>query len=133
MGSIVGLGPVSPVRKPVRPGGGSGFQVPEGEEARVEAPAAVTGVSMPSLLAMQEAESGAVQDRQARQNGEALLGALASLQRALLAGDDSGELGRLAGLAQAMPPAADHRLAAVQRALLVRVAVERARRVGARE
>ena len=133
MASIMGLGPAGPARTPSRVRSGTAFQVPKSEDVQAEPLAALTGVSMPSLLAMQEAESGAVQDREARQHGEALLEALTALQRASLASVDSaahgsGELNRLAGLVRSMPRATDPRLATVQRALLVRVAVEQARR-----
>ena len=133
VGSGVGMGAAGAVRGPVRVRGGSGFRVPEGADMRAEGAesggeaGAVAGVAMPSLLAMQEAESGAVQDREARRHGEAVLESLTELQRALLTGASGGELARLAGLARAMPAATDPRLAAVQRALLVRVAVEQAR------
>ena len=83
---------------------------------------------MPSLLAMQEAETGAVQDREARRHGDSMLEALAALQRSLLGGAEAGGLETMASLARAVPAAADPRLAGVQRALLVRVAVELARR-----
>ena len=126
---INGLGSVAGARTPAKGRAASGFRVAQDQSGgRAEGPVAAGGVFMPSLLAMQEAESGAVWDREARRHGETILEALAALQRALLGGGSRAELAELAGLARNMPKAADPRLAGVQRALLVRVAVELARR-----
>ena len=121
---ITGLGQVGGVKTPPRRPAATGFRVPE------EAPAVasgVTGVAMPSLLAMQEAGQEAVRDRDARRHGEDMLEALAALQRVLLGAGRGFDMEQLADLARRMPPAADPRLAGVQRALLLRVAVELAR------
>lgn len=120
------LGPSARVQRPpprARPG--SSFSV--AAQARTEAPAGVLAISMPSLLALQEEDAEAVADREARRHGQAMLSALAALQRGLLGGADGGALEQAAALARAAPAAADPRLAAVQRAILVRVAVEAAR------
>ncbi len=127
MAGIIGLGALGGVRSARTVRGTTGFHVTETAAGRADAPAAAASVSMPSLLAMQEAETGQVQDREARRHGEATLAALAALQRALLAGAGAAALGPLAAAMRAAPPASDPGLAAVQRALLVRVAVELAR------
>ena len=98
------------------------------EEARAEAAPSLT--AMPSLLAMQEAGVETVADRRARRHGGQVLESLAALQRAVLAGAGAAELEALAEVARAAPVADDARLAGVQRALLVRVAVEVARGPG---
>ena len=102
----------------------SGFALPGPAAPGVHAAGAVT---MPSLLALQEADGEAVRDREAREHGEALLHVLAALQRALLGGGDPAVMERLAALVRRAPVPADPHLLAVQRALLVRAAVELAR------
>ncbi len=127
MTMISELGPLARVRvPPPRPRPGGAFQV-AAEQARSEAAGGVLAVSMPSLLALQEEDADAVADREARRHGQAMLAALAALQRGLLGGAGSGALEQAAALARAAPAPADPRLAAVQRAILVRVAVEAAR------
>ena len=100
-------------------------RVDRGEPA--ERAVASSGVSMVSLLSMQEAESDAQQDREARQQGEAMLDELGELQRALL-GDGGPDLARLARLASRPVAASDPRLAGVLRAIRLRAGVELARR-----
>jgi len=102
----------------------SGFTLPGEVAPGVQA---TTSVTLPSLLAMQEAGQDAVRDREAREHGEAVLHGLAALQRAVLDGGNPATLTRLAALVRRAPAPADPRLLAVQRALLVRVAVELAR------
>ncbi len=126
MTMISDLGPLARVRVPpprMRPG--AAFQV--AEQARSEASSSVLAVGTPSLLALQEEDTDAVADREARRHGQAMLSALAALQRGLLGGADNGALEQAAALARSAPAAVDPRLAAVQRAILVRVAVEAAR------
>ena len=129
---ISGLGPTPAIRGgPVRTTSG-GFAVPASDAASVASLAAPTAPS--GLLALQEAgqEAGrdAVRDREARRHGAALLAALTELQRALLTGPGGSpiDLDRLAALVRNAPPPADPALAAVQRAVLIRAAVELARR-----
>jgi hypothetical protein len=122
---------------------GSVFTIPDdARPGATEAPEAFATTAMPSLLALQEAgqEAGqqagveAARDREARRHGSAMLDALAMLQRSMLGGQDRQgveSLQSLARLVQATPPPSDPALAAVQRALLVRVAVELARQRGA--
>ena len=123
---IAGLAGLTIVRAGVRRPGVAGFRVAEEAEAAGEA-ARVVSVSLPSLLALQEAGEDAVRDREARRHGDSLLDALRELQRAMLGGASAGPLERLQSLTAAMPGAADPRLADVQRALMVRTAVELAR------
>ena len=121
---VTGLGAVGTIRAAPRRVGLAGFMVPsEAAEGVVTAQA----VSMPSLLALQEAGQEAVRDREARRHGEAMLDALGELQRALLGGAPAEGIAALAGLLRRAPVPADPRLAAIQRALLVRAAVEVAR------
>lgn len=122
-----GIGRAGPAYAPrgvVRVPPPSAFRLPGEAAPGIQA---ATPVTLPSLLAMQEAGQDAVRDREAREHGEALLHGLAALQRALLGGGDPGTLTRLAALVRRAPAPADPRLLAVQRALLVRVAVELAR------
>ena len=108
----------------MRGGGVSGFRV---AEASSGAAAGVGAVGLPGLLAAQEAGQEAGWDREARRHGEAVLEGLAEVQLDLLRGGGAGALEALAALVRRGPVAADPRLAAVQRALLVRAAVELAR------
>ena len=121
-GGVVGR---AAVRAPAVQGG---FVVAEAGAGRAEAAGGVGGVLQAGLLALQEAESGTVRDRQARRHGESLLEALRRLQVALLMGAGAEDLQGLRTLVEAAPPPDDPRLAQVQRAVLVRVAVELARR-----
>jgi hypothetical protein len=127
--AIMGLGSVTGTRPGVRARSSPGFRVPE--EARADAPMAAAGVAMPSLLALQEAETDAVRDREARRHCGGLLAALAAVQLRLLDGAEAAGLEGLAALLRHAPAPSDPRLAAVQRALLQRAAVELAR-IGAR-
>lgn len=124
-----GIGPTSPaVRSPARPlVRGAGFRLPA---AAMEAPAAAatTEVMLGGMLALQEAESGAVRDREARRRGQELLAALARLQRALLEGHrDLPGLRRLAALVEDMPGAADPGLRQALADVALRARVELAR------
>jgi class II flagellar assembly regulator FliX len=105
---------------------GGGFNLPEAHAEGMEAASGAATVSMPSLLAMQEAESGALQDRDAKRHGSAMIDELAELQRALL-GDEGPRLERLAQLAGRPVAAADPRLAGVLRAIQLRAGIELAR------
>ncbi len=111
--------------------GPGGFRVLD--EADAPASAAVSApapVSLHGLLALQEAEGDAVQDRAARRHAGAMLDDLSSVQRALLGGDPdatAAALGRLADAARRGPAAADPRLGAVVRAIAIRAAIEAAR------
>ncbi len=102
------------------------FGVTAGGAAPTERAVASGGVSIVSLLAMQEAESDAQQDREARQHGEAMMDELSELQRALL-GEGGPDLGRLEQLAARPVTVSDPRLAGVLRAIRLRAGVELAR------
>ncbi len=128
----MGVGPVRamPVRgRPVRAAPPDApFQV-AAEEGALGTAQAACPVSMPSLLAMQEAQSDAVSDRDAKRHGTAVMDELAQLQRAMLGGGtDKAPLERLASLAARRPSAADPRLEGVLRAIQLRAQVELARR-----
>lgn len=105
----------------------SGFGVKAERAGRPDAAVPMSGVSMVSLLAMQEAESEAQQDREARQHGEAVVDELTGLQLALL-GHGEGNTARLIRLVERPVVASDPMLAGLLRAVRVRAAVELARR-----
>lgn len=124
--------PASAALRPRGKAGPGGFRLLN--EADAPASAAVGGpapVGLHGLLALQEAEADAVQDRAARRHAGAMLDDLSSMQRALLGGDPDGTaaaLSRLADAARRGPAAADPRLGAVVQAIAMRAAVEAARR-----
>jgi Class II flagellar assembly regulator len=137
LGGLSGLGASRPVgRGRAAQSSGSGFALPEASAASADS-AAVAGAAPASLLgvmlAVQEAEADHVRNRAARRHGEAMLAELAALQRGLLGGTADAALDRLAGLAQALPDAADPGLAAALQAVALRARVELARRQIARE
>jgi hypothetical protein len=117
--------------------GGAAFTVTARPIAAPGGPIAVAEVGLGSMLAMQEVESGAVRDREARRRGQDMLAALASLQRSLLDfGSDTGPttgagsgsaLRQLAALAGQVPQAADPALREAVAAVTLRVRVELAR------
>jgi hypothetical protein len=80
------------------------------------------------MLALQEVESGAVRDREARRRGHDMLAALTRLQRALLAGEpDLATLRGLEALAENVPEASDPALQQALADVVLRVKVELAR------
>lgn len=127
---VDGIGPTTPAmrgtgRPLVR---GTGFSVPaDRPEAAAPAPASVE-VTLGGMLALQEAESGAVRDREARRRGQDILAALVRLQRALLEGHrDIAALRALAELAEEIPAAADPALRQAVADVALRARVELAR------
>ena len=130
MTTIRGVGGTGPVGRSGRSAtaGRSGFSVPADATEGVARPAAASAVGLVGMLALQEGESDAVQDRAARRHGQDMLGELAALQRALLSADgDPTRLESLAALAQRVPQATDPRLRALVTAIVVRARVEMAR------
>ena len=129
MTSVGGVGRTATVAVPgARMTGVPGFRMPE---QAASAPAPALPVSIVSLLAVQEAGQGAVRDREARRHSQGMLDALSALQRALL-GEETGEsLRTLDRMVRGAPAPADPALAAIQRMVLQRTAVELARRKGA--
>ena len=132
MSIVAALGqPASSALRPRGKTGPGGFHVLE--EAEAPAPAAVAKpapVGLHGLLALQEAEADAVQDRAARRHAGAMLDDLSSVQRALLGGDPeatSAALSRLADTAKRGPAAADPRLSAVVQAIAMRAKIEASR------
>lgn len=123
---IVGGAGVARLRGGTGPGRASGFAVREDGVAGGVSGGSAVGLS--SLLGVQEAGQDAARDQDAREHGESLLEGLAALQRVLLGGGGTEALERLAALVRRAPAAADPRLAAVQREVMVRAAVELARR-----
>ena len=88
-------------------------------------------VALDSLLALQQVDEPTERDRAARRHGQALLGALGWLQRALLDdGDQAAVLGRIRRLAEVIPAAADAGLAAAVDMVVLRARIELARRGG---
>lgn len=125
---VAGVSRSLPGAVALRRGGERGvFGVKPGRAERTDAAVATGGVAMISLLAMQEAESDAQQDREARHHGEAVMDELVALQRALL-GAPGGDAGRLADLLARPAQAADPHLAGLLRAVRLRGAIELARR-----
>lgn len=134
MSIVSALGqPASAALRSRRAAGPGGFRLLD--EAEPQASAAVAApvpMGLHSLLAMQEAEADATQDRAARRHAGAMLDDLSSMQRALLGGDPDGTsaaLARLADMARRGPAAADPRLGAVVRAIAMRAEIEAARHV----
>ena len=121
---MIAMRPQTAFRPMTRRAGISAFSVPA---TGTQGPAAAPIAGLSDLLALQEAGQAAVRDREARRHGAATLKALASMQRALLGGEANDVLETLSSLSRNAPEASDPRLAAVQRALQVRVAVELAR------
>lgn len=130
MSFVAALGqPASAALRSRRAAGPGGFRLLD--EADPPAPAAAAApvpVGLHSLLAMQESEADAVQDRAAWRHAGAMLDDLSTMQRALLGGDPGRASAALARLADATGRAtADPRLGAVVRAIAVRAAIEAAR------
>ncbi len=116
-----------------RTAGPGGFRLLDDADLQTAAPAATVApapVGLHTLLALQEAEADAVQDRAARRHGSSMLHELSAMQRALLQGNPvvtSAALARLADAARHGPAAIDPRLAAVMQAIAMRAAIEGAR------
>ncbi len=133
MTMVDGIGPIVPAaRSPARASArGAGFTVPSGRADTATGPAAaaeVSEVALGGMLALQEAESGSVRDREARRRGQEMLAELLRLQRALLAGQrDLAALRRLAALAVDVPDAADPGLRQAVAEVALRVRIELAR------
>ncbi len=132
MSGIDGIGPRE-VGWTARRGGtrsGGGFSVSTPADAAPARPTeSASAVTAAGMLALQEDEGGAVQDRAARRHGRAMLTALAELQRTLLANDDDvATLAKLAELVTHMPRATDPALAAAVDAVTLRARIELARR-----
>ena len=131
MSSVAPVGPaglaVPAMRAAPRTGG---FALPPaGPEAGAGASAEIYPAAMAGLLALQEGVSGYRSDPAARRAGQALLGTLGALQRALLEGGDGGAaLAGMRVLLDEMPPAEDPVLVAVLAPIILRCRVELARR-----
>lgn len=125
---IQGLGPAgsaAPGRRPV--GGASAFRVPLEGPAATTAPAGAEP-ALSGLLGLQERDLETVRDREARRHGNRLLGALATIQRGVLAGAiDPAVLAELARLSGGVPTADHPGLAAAVAAISMRAQVEMAR------
>ncbi len=122
---IQGTGAFRPVgAAAARPAARSGgFSV--GGSPAAAAGGAVAETSLSGLLALQEAGSGVVQDREARRHGHDLLAQLSALQRDLLAGPpDAACLSRLASLAACVPEAADPGLRDIVAEIALRARIE---------
>lgn len=133
MSVIDGLGPTPPAQPAMRTGvaGRAGFAVPPdaGRDAHMAAVGMPTPVGLDAMLALQETEVEAEQDRIARRYGQAVLATLEALQRVLLAGGDvANVLARLHTLADGAPRAADPALGAILDSIRLRAWVELARR-----
>ena len=135
--TIIATGAVLPAPGPDlfarRPGtGATGFTIPvaapRGAAGSAGGAAPVTDAG--AMLALQEDigrdadRSGGAPDREARQHGQDILEALATLQKDLLAGDPAQGLSRLAALAERMPTAHDPALARVLSSIRLRARLE---------
>jgi hypothetical protein len=107
---------------------GVGFSVPSRPPEAAAGASAPADVVLGGMLALQEAESGTVRDREARRRGEEILAALSRLQRALLDGRrDIAALTQLADLAREVPAAADPALRQAVADVVLRARVELSR------
>jgi hypothetical protein len=116
-----------------RPAASAGGFTVAAEAATVSGPAATAPTAaLDGLLQFQAMEDGATRDRHARRHGQALLGELAALQRALLGDADAATedalLQRLSAMLEACPAASDPALASTMAGVVLRVQVELARR-----
>ena len=117
---------VADAGRPAARTGGTVFSLPA--RSAPGRPAPVNGAGLSGLLALQEADADAVRDREARRHGQDLLSELAALQRELLDGPPgAARLQALAGLADAVPEAADPRLRDVVASIALRARIELAR------
>ncbi len=130
MTAIAAVGRTAGLVAPAHPpAAGTGFTLPGVPSPASIAAAEISPAAMAGLLALQEGVSGYRRDPAARRAGEALLGALSALQRALLAGGgEAAVLARLRALLADMPPAEDPALAAALAAIALRCRIELARR-----
>ena len=120
----LGSGGALPRRRGVE---GRSFGVAAEKTVSVGGPMATGAVSVTSLLALQEAESGMHQDREAKKHGTAIVDELTELQCALLGGDGP-DLDRLETLVARPISASDPVLAGLVRAVRLRAGIELARR-----
>jgi hypothetical protein len=89
----------------------------------------IGSIGLESMLALQTVDEADERNRAARKRGNALIGALTKLQRAMLGAEDpSLALRALNVLASDGPEADDPQLGAILRAIVVRSRVEVARR-----
>ena len=136
MSNVAPLGQLAAATRLRRTAGPSGFRLLDDADTQIAAPAAAAApapVGLHTLLALQEAEADAAQDRAARRHAGSMLHELSEVQRALLQGDPtrtSAALARLSDAARPGPAAIDPRLAAVVQAIAMRAAIEAARRQG---
>lgn len=105
----------------------SGFSVDGDDPASaIQENQPAQSVLLSGMLALQEVETGNVQDKAARRHGIALLEALSQLQKALLLGlgDSEAEVEALALLTTETPEPADPGLAAALAAIRLRAKIE---------
>lgn len=133
MSIVAALGQPAAASRLRRTTGPGGFRLLDDADLQTSPPAvaaAAAPVGLHTLLALQEAEADAVQDRAARRHAGSMLHELSAVQRTLLQGDPAGTsaaLARLADAARHGPTAVDPRLAAVVQAIAMRAAIEAAR------
>jgi hypothetical protein len=124
-------GPAAPIGRGAARSAATGFSVPARQPGTLAAAAPALEVGLSGMLALQEEQGGAVQDREARRRGQELLAELAALHLVLLGGTDetgtTAVLHRLAGLARAVPLAASPALRQAIAAIVLRSRVELAR------
>lgn len=105
-----------------------GFRLPSAADVAAPAPPGEAApAALAGLLALQEAATPSTRDRAARRHGQALLAALAGLQRALLDSEEGPALAALGHLLAAAPPAEDPELASLLGAIALRCRIELAR------
>jgi hypothetical protein len=122
-----GVGAPSPLSRDGAKAAGGRFTVDDGAASPVRnARLATTApIGLESMLALQAVDEAEERDRSARKRGLAIIAALTKLQRAMLAEDDpTSVLRSLEEISQEGASAADPRLEAIVRAIVLRSRVE---------
>lgn len=134
MSIVAALGqPVVVINRPRRMAGPGRFHIEDDAALHASAPAsasAVASIGLQTLLALQEADADAVQDRAAQRHAGSMLAELSAVQRSLLQNDPAGAstaVARLSNLTRGGAVALDPRLSAIMQAIAMRAAVEVAR------
>ncbi len=132
MNRVTGISAAGPTPrpKPAAAATAPGFSVAGSPPETVQETQPAQNIELSAMLALQEATSDTVQDKAASRHGQALLQALAELQKALLSPgqDPEAATARLGQLAASMPQAAAPALAALLESVRLRAKIECLRR-----